>query len=279
MQARRAAAAGLAGFDFAILLPNSFDCALVAWMAGIPVRIGYRRDGRGWLLTHPVPPPQPGEIPRHQRFYYLELLRCAGILHAYPPSPSILLDCLEAARAAGRRQLDAAGLRGPVIGVSPGAAYGGAKRYPAERFAAAAARLAAETGAGVALFGSAGERALCDEVASGLAVPAHNFAGETTLAGFVELASACAVFLTNDSGSMHVASATGIPTVAVFGATDDTATGPAGPLTRVVREQVPCSPCLLRECPIDHRCMNRIPPDRVAQAALELWKPLSVEKR
>lgn len=277
-KARRAAAASLGAFDCAILFPNSFDSALVAWMAGIPARIGYRRDGRAWLLTHPIPPPLPGDIPRHERFYYLELLRRAGILEDWPPERAILLDNLPAARETGRALLAAAGLRAPVIGVSPGAAYGGAKRYPAERFAAAAAELAAQTGAGVALFGSAGERELCDSIARTLAVPAHNFAGRTTLAEFADLAAACAVFLTNDSGAMHVASAAGVPTVAVFGATDDTTTGPAGPLARVVREPVPCSPCLLRECPIDHRCMTGIAPARVARAALELWKPLPAEK-
>lgn len=276
---RRAAAAALAGFDCAILFPNSFDSALVAWMAGIPARIGYRRDGRGPLLTHAIAPPHPGDIPRHERFYYLELLRRAGILEALPPVRYILLDNLEAARESGRALLAAAGLPAPVIGVSPGAAYGGAKRYPPERFAAAAGEIAASTGASVALFGSAGERPLCDSIAQTLDVPAHNFAGRTTLAEFADLAAACAVFLTNDSGAMHVASAAGVPTVAVFGATDDTTTGPAGPLARVVREQVPCSPCMLRECPIDHRCMTAIAPARVARAALELWNhPRPTEK-
>ena len=91
-------------------------------------------------------------------------------------------------------------------------------------------------------------------------------------AGFIELAAVCRVFLTNDSGGMHIASALGVPTVAVFGATDDTTTGPTGPLARVIREPVECSPCLLRECPIDHRCMTRVPPARVVDAALQLLK-------
>lgn len=267
---RQRAAAQLRDFDCAILLPNSFDAALVAWMAGIHTRIGYRRDGRGWLLTTAVPPPEPGDTPRHERFYYLELLRRAGILDEYPPSQCIRLDGIEEARTAGMDRLREAGLEGPVIGVSPGAAYGGAKRWPAERFAAAADRIAAETGASVALFGSASERQVCESIASALSAPAHNFAGRTGLGEFVELAAACTVFLTNDSGAMHVASALGIPTVAVFGATDDTTTGPTGPLARVVRQHVECSPCLRRECPIDHRCMTRVPADRVSLVALDL---------
>jgi heptosyltransferase II len=99
-------------FDCAILLPNSFDAALVAWMARIPRRIGYRRDGRGWLLTEAIPPPEPGEIPRHERFYYLELLRRAGIIHEYPPCAEIRLDGCEAARAAGLEALREAGVTG-----------------------------------------------------------------------------------------------------------------------------------------------------------------------
>jgi heptosyltransferase-2 len=158
-----------------------------------------------------------------------------------------------------------------VIGISPGAAYGSAKRWLPERFAEAAASL---DGA-VALFGSADERALCEEIADMLrkrGKSVYNFAGETKLSEFIELAAACEAYLTNDSGGMHIASALGVPTVAVFGATDHIATGPTGPLARIVREPVDCSPCLLRECPIDHRCMTRVPAEIVAQAARELLK-------
>jgi heptosyltransferase-2 len=101
-------------------------------------------------------------------------------------------------------------------------------------------------------------------------VAACNLAGETTLRQFMDMAAACRLFLTNDSGAMHVASALGVPTVTVFGATDDTTTGPCGPVTRIIREQVECSPCLLRECPIDHRCMSRVPAERVADEALKV---------
>jgi heptosyltransferase II len=277
---RRRAAADLRreSFDCAILLPNSFDAALAAWMARIPRRIGYRRDGRGWLLTEAIPPPEPGEIPRHERFYYLELLRRAGVIHEYPPCADIRLDGCEAARAAGLDALRAAGLLGrgaPVVGVSPGAAYGDAKRWLPERFAETALVVARAHGASVALFGAAAERELCESQATAIradGVTVRNFAGETTLRQFIDLTAACRVFLTNDSGAMHIASALGVPTVAVFGATDDTTTGPTGVCARVVREQVECSPCLLRTCPIDHRCMTRVNAGRVAAVALELWE-------
>jgi heptosyltransferase-2 len=271
LSARREFAAQLRArrFDGAILLQNAFDAALIAWLAGIPERIGYARDGRGFLLTQPIPVPEPGDIPRHERFYYLELLRRAGMLERFPDCDPIRLDAIPAARAAGAAHLSELGIEGPVIGISPGAAYGNAKRWHAERFAETAAML---RDAGTFLiFGSAAERPLCDAVAAHLPA-ARNLAGETTLRQFIDLASVCRVFLTNDSGAMHVASALGVPTVAVFGATDDTTTGPTGPLARVIREHAECSPCLLRECPIDHRCMTAVTPHRVALVAQDLME-------
>jgi heptosyltransferase-2 len=253
-------------FECAILLQNAFDAALIAWMARIPVRIGYSRDGRGLLLTRAIQVPEPGDIPRHERFYYLELLRRAGLLEHFPPGEAIRLEGIEAAREAGVARLAALGIAGPVIGISPGAAYGNAKRWLPERFVESAAKLSHPA----LVFGSASERGLCEQVARGLG--ARNLAGQTTLGEFIELAAACRLFLTNDSGAMHVASALGVPTVAVFGATDDTTTGPTGPLARVVREHAECSPCLLRECPIDHRCMTRVSAEQVAATALQLWE-------
>jgi heptosyltransferase II len=246
------------GFDCAILLQNAFEAAWIAWLARIPNRIGYSRDGRGWLLNRAVPVPKRGEIPRHERFYYLELLRRAGVIESLPESPMIRLE-----------HPDVKPTR--IIGVSPGAAYGNAKRWLPERFAEAAGKLARERGASIALFGSASERSACEQIAQLLnGHTVINHAGQTTLAQFIDLAAACELFLTNDSGAMHIASALGVPTIVVFGATDDDATGPTGPNARVVREPVECSPCLLRECPIDHRCMSRVSADRVVKEALAL---------
>ncbi|HSP67938.1 MAG TPA: lipopolysaccharide heptosyltransferase II [Bryobacteraceae bacterium] len=260
------------GFDASILLQNAFEAAAIACLAGIPQRIGYARDGRGFLLTQAIPVPRPGEIPRHERFYYLELLHRAGILDGLPETTSIRLESAPAARAVGLERFRSLGLGDVVVGISPGAAYGTAKRWLPERFAEAASQLANELGASVAIFGSKDEHDLCAAVAASIAAPVHNFAGQTTLAEFIDLAAACRVYLTNDSGAMHIASALGVPTVAVFGATDDQTTGPTGPLARVVREAVECSPCLKRECPIDHRCMTRVSAAQVAASALELLK-------
>jgi heptosyltransferase-2 len=278
LRSRREFAARLRAhrFDGAILLQNAFDAALLAWLAGIPERIGYRRDARGPLLTRAIAVPEPGDIPRHERFYYLELLRRAGMIERFPAEEAIRLDGIAGARAEGEAHLRGLGIAGPVVGVSPGAAYGNAKRWLPERFAAAAARLNHT----VLVFGSAAERPLCEEVTVQLGrsgCEARNLAGATTLREFIELASVCRLFLTNDSGAMHIASALAVPTVTVFGATDDTTTGPTGPAARVVREHAECSPCLLRECPIDHRCMTRVTADRVADVALHLmeecWTP------
>ena len=251
-------------YDCAILLQNAFEAAWIAWLAKIPTRIGYKRDGRQLLLTRAVDVPKPGEIPRHERFYYLELLRRAGVIDALPASEAIRLQPfgLESGVTPNGKR---------VIGVSPGAAYGTAKRWLPERFAEAAGTLAQARGATIALFGSKTERDLCEEVAQLLKDhQVVNYAGQTTLAQFIDLAGGCELFLTNDSGSMHIASALGVPTVAIFGATDDTTTGPTGRNARVIRQPVDCSPCLLRECPIDHRCMTGVSADRVVKEALQL---------
>jgi len=261
------------GFDWSLVLPNSWESALVPWLARIPRRSGYDRGGRGWLLTQAIVPPQRGAIPEHESFYYLELLRRAGLLRELPAASPIVLAGVAEARCRGKQLFSALGLEVPVIGLSPGAQNSRAKQWPAERFVEAAHCLAERMRAAVAVFGSWSERPLGQRVAAELrrrGVSAINLAGETTLENFICLAAACRVFLSNDSGAMHVASALDVPTVAVFGPTEWFATGPAGPRSCIVREPVECSPCMLRDCPTDHRCMRRIPAERVAQAALDL---------
>jgi heptosyltransferase-2 len=262
-------------FDLAIILPNSFDSALTPWLARIPRRAGYARDARRLLLTDAYDAPGRGEIPRHESFYYLELLRRAGWITALPEAVTIRLEGTAEAVKEGRALFARDHLRLPVIGVSPGAAYGGAKRWFPDRFAQAAALVAAECGGAVALFGTASEKQICEEVASDLAargLTVRNYAGATSLREFIQLAAACRAFLTNDSGSMHIVSALNVPTVAIFGPTDHIGTGPTGDLARIVRQPVACSPCLLRECPIDHRCMSGVTAEMVAQTTLELVK-------
>src|SRR5580658_2039872 len=167
-------------FDGGILLQNAFDAALMAWMAGIPERIGYRRDGRGFLLTRAIDVPEPGEIPRHERFYYLELLRRAGMLERFPATTAIQLDGADAARDCGAQRLREMGIHAPPIGISPGAAYGNAKRWLPERFAETAVRVAGPHAAAALVFGSAAERQLCEIVTASMrlaGMEARNLAG------------------------------------------------------------------------------------------------------
>jgi len=254
------------GFDLAILLPNSFDAALVPFLAGIPKRIGYARDGRGLLLTDAVARPAAGEIPVHERFYYLELLRRAGFLSALPADAPIHL------------RVTPHYYEMPVIGLSPGAAYGTAKRWLPESFASTAVSLASHwKGSRAIVFGTQGEADVCEQVAELIrrrGVAAESLGGKTNLYEFMEHAAACRVFVTNDNGAMHLVSALGVPTVAVFGATRHLTTGPTGDRAVVVRQTVDCSPyphpCLLRECPIDHRCMSAVTPERVVTEALKI---------
>ncbi len=182
-----------------------------------------------------------------------------------PPDASLSCPDAWAARAQALLPGD-----GPWIGVNAGAFYGTAKRWLPERFAAAADQVARHTGASVAIVGGAAERPLGEAIAGQLRARSRVLCGETTLGDLVGLLKRVRVLLTNDSGPMHLAAALGTPLVAVFGSTDWRETSPVSDRSRVVREETECAPCMLRECPIDHRCMTRVGVSRVADAALEL---------
>jgi heptosyltransferase-2 len=253
-----------ASFDLGVLLPNSFASALVLWRAGIAERWGYATDARGPLLTRGCRVPQ-SVRGCSQVYYYRAMLEGLGLAVEGPPDAS--LACPEEWAARGAALL---GDDGPWIGVNPGAFYGSAKRWPPERFAAAAALVARRTGARVAIVGSEQERALGEAIRAQLGVESRVLCGETTLAELTGVLGRLSLLLTNDSGPMHLAAALGTPLVAVFGSTDWSETAPFAERARVVREETACAPCLLRECPIDHRCMTRVSVLRVAEAALEL---------
>jgi len=250
-------------FDLAVLFPNSFESAAQVFLTGARRRIGYARDARSPLLTSAIHVPKAGEIPRHERYYYLELLRRAGLIESLPDVTEIRFDAINEARERGQQLFRSRGISLPVVGVSPGAAYGNAKRWLPERFAEAAALIAKRLGATVAIFGSEAERELCEKIAA--VCEGENLAGATTLREFIDMTAACSFFLTNDSGAMHIAAALAVPSITVFGPTDETGTGPSGPLARIVREPVDCAPCKLRECPIDHRCMTGVTVERVVR--------------
>lgn len=255
-------------FDAAILLQNAFEAALVMWMAGVPLRIGYDVKGRGWLLTHPVPVPATTAGPTHQSQYYLALLQRAGITETMPPGvrPTLAPFAVDP----GKRLLPN---EGSWIGVAPGASNGTAKRWLPERFAESSAMAARALGARVVLLGSPADSEICARVVTALrstGTEAMDLSGRTPVGSLMTVIASCEAVLTNDSGAMHVADALGIPTVAVFGPTCEHATGPTGPGSAVVRHSVDCSPCLLHECPVDHRCMRGVASARVAEALIRV---------
>jgi heptosyltransferase II len=260
-----------ARFDAALLLPNSFDAAWIAWRAGVPERWGYARDARSLLLTRAVPGPRSGDIPEHQAYYYLELLRRLGILTTLPAVEDFCLPVDPAARHAARERLGERGAAArPIVGLNPGAAFGTAKRWMPERYIALGRRLRDERGASLVMFGSAAEAGLAAAIASGIGTGAISTAGQTSLGDFLELAQGCDLFVTNDTGTMHVAAAAGVPVLAVFGPTDERATSPLGSRVRLLKRPVSCSPCLLRHCPVDHRCMRGISVDEVFEASCQI---------
>jgi heptosyltransferase-2 len=261
-------------FTTAILLQNAFEAAWLAWRAGIPDRIGYARDGRSALLTKPIPVPPVGEVPRHESHYYLELLRLAGWIEAHGDVAPIHLRVSDSAREAMEAKLQASGSRQGAwrCAIAPGASYGAAKCWLPERYAALADRLISECGADVILFGAPSEGEIGERIGSAMKGRAISFVGRTTLRDLPALLSACSVFVGNDSGAMHIAAAVGLPVVGIFGPTDPEATRPVTHDFTLIREPVSCSPCFLRKCPVDHRCMTRVEVASVFAAVLEIQK-------
>ncbi len=254
-------------FDAALLLPNSFRAAAISAAAGIPNRWGYGTDGRSLLLTRPVPPPLRRP---HQVVYYKNLVDVLvperGPSAEVPPAPSLLLGEDEAAE--GLALLTKKGVRLPVIGMHLGAAYGSAKRWSPKRFGEAARRLSS-AGFSIVFFGGPEDRPLAEEAAASAGSGISTiFAGEIDLRGAMAVIHHCAVFLSNDSGPMHVAAALRRPVVAIFGPTNPQITSPVGDTTVIIRRPVPCSPCMFRDCPIDHPCMEQITVEEVVGAVL-----------
>jgi len=255
-------------FDVALLLQNALDAAWLAWRAGIPERIGYARDGRRLLLTKAIAVPKPDEIPSHEKFYYLELLRRAGWIDHLPNDDHISLHVPEPRRAKAAELLLEAGARPNVVRVAlgAGASYGSAKCWPPERFAEWANRFQAKNGGDVILFGTSAEAPVSNAIIASMKRKPIDLTGKTAIGDLPALLSQCQLFLGNDSGAMHVAAGVGLPVVAVFGPTDPFGTAPVTPRFTIVQEKPYCSPCFLRRCPTDHRCMKSVTPGMVADA-------------
>jgi heptosyltransferase-2 len=292
-------------FDFALVLPNSPRSALEVWLAGIPQRIGCARPWRNRFLTQTVAPrpdavkmrkrsvgeikrlirgtglqpvnhPNTGQRPvppsgAHQIHEYLHLVAALGANpEPLPPQLVVAPGEIEAVK----KKFGLGEIKRPLFGLNPGAEYGPAKRWPVEKFIAAAREIQIRTNCTWLVFGGQADVAIADRIESAIASPPSailDLAGKTSLRELMALLKICRVLLTNDSGPMHVAAALGIPVVVPFGSTSPELTGPGlpgDPRHRLLKSETPCSPCFLRECPIDFRCLNGIGVERVVEAVL-----------
>jgi heptosyltransferase-2 len=292
-------------FDLALVLPNSPRSALEVWLAGIPQRIGCARPWRNWFLTQTVAS-RPGAVKMqkrsvgeirqlvaadvsrrvtsdgrvltnaatnaHQIHEYLHLVAVLGANpEPLPPQLVVTPDEVEAVK----KKFGLDEIKRPIFGLNPGAEYGPAKRWPVEKFIATAREIQNRTNCTWLTFGGEADAAMAHRIESAIPSPPSaiwNLAGKTSLRELMALLRVCRVLLTNDTGPMHAAAALGIPVVVPFGSTSPELTGPGLPgdaRHRLLKSDAPCSPCFLRECPIDFRCLNGISVERVVEAVLQ----------
>ena len=286
-------------FDIAVLFPNSPRSALECLLAGVPRRVGRRWPWRSWMLTDPIPAPRHSvpmrkrpveeirsrvasapavrdpdpDLQAHQMHHYLDLVAALGA-DASPLPPRL---AVTGAEVEAVRQKHGFRPGSAWLGVNPGAEYGPAKRWPAERFAAVADAIRKEFDCGIAIFGGLGDVALAAELAEQLQTAAPTLrilAGKTSLRELLAALRCCRVLLTNDTGPMHVAAALSVPVVVPFGSTSPILTGPGlpgDPRHRLIRSTAPCAPCFLRTCPIDLRCLRDISVDQIVAEVRRAW--------
>lgn len=252
-------------FDLALALPNSLESAAGLWLAGAPVRAGYRADARGPLLTLAVSGRR-RLAGVHTVYYYLGVLTAFGVVSSFSP-PALSLEPRETAAAAALLAAAAVPGDGPWVGLSPGAAYGPAKRWPPERVAALGTELVRAWGARLVLLGGPDERPVADLVQAHLHLPVLDLVGRTELRQALGVLTQLKLLITNDSGLMHAAAALQVPLLALFGSTDPAATGPFTARATVLRHLLPCSPCFQRTCAIGYPCLTAITVDEVMAAA------------
>lgn len=268
------------GFGLAVLFQNAFDAAFLSFISGIPKRVGYGRDLRSPLLTTAIKA-APEIKKRHQIFYYLHIVEALGAkMPVKTPVPRLKISAAEEGWADNFLMEHGLAKR-PLAGAAPGASYGQAKRWPAEGFTQALNAVAKGSNTASLIFGAHDDATACEAVYSGLDGPERiNLCGKLTLGESMTLMARCAVFITNDSGPMHLAAALGAPTVAVFGSTDAKLTGPTGPNVSVIEKPIECSPCFKRECKYGHyKCLTTIDAATVAAEACALMKTKRAHKR
>ncbi len=258
-------------FDLALLFQNAFEAAAIAFLARVPRRIGYDADRRGKLLTQAVPLPA-WKDERHEIFYYLNLVAelerllsgASDVKSLGSNQPHFALAVSVDRQRQAKEFLREHGLRtgAPLVLLCPGSINSRAKRWPAERYAAVADHFA-EAGATVVLIGSPGEMEVANEVSLRTINKPVILTGKTSVAEVTAIISVADVLITNDTGPAHIGSAVGTPTLVIFGPTNPLTTRPFAPNADIIRQKPDCAPCMLRDCPIDHRCMTAISPEEV----------------
>lgn len=270
-------------FDLAILFQNAFEAALIGALARVPVRLGYGTDGRRPLLTHPLALPH-WRSERHEVFYYLNIVSelerlLYGASSVEEREPRFMPGVSGARRRGAWQMLNeyGAGSGRKLVALCPGSTNSRAKRWPAERYAALADRFIEEMYADVLLVGSFDEMEVSHEVSRHMTHKPVMLTGETDLAQLTAILSLVDLLVTNDTGPAHIAAALERPTLVIFGPTDPRTTRPFSKWAEVVRRPPDCAPCMLRDCPIDHRCMTAISPEEVYARALRMMRPSPVE--
>jgi lipopolysaccharide heptosyltransferase II len=249
-------------FEAAIVFPNSLRAALEVSLARIPRRVGFPGHRRSWLLNQVLRDKAPkkkkarSQPPRHQVYHYLELAKFIGA------------DVTAALDPPARPDRPVSRL--PLLGLSPGAEYGPTKRWLPENFAAVVHQVTTSCDCEWVIFGTEKEERIAEEILRDFDGQHRNLIGRTSLAQLIAELRACDLLLTNDTGTMHLAACVGTPTISIFGSTEPALTGPLGDGHRILRHHVPCSPCFLRNCPLDLRCMKSITVDEVARTIFEM---------
>ena len=246
-------------FDVAILFPNSLRAALEVWLGGVPRRVGFAGHCRTWSLDQIVPESRKPRPIQHQSKRFLRIAENCGAK----------ID-IEGEQKTFNIQRSTPNAQRITIGLCPGAEYGPAKRWLPERFAEVAKKVAERSDVQWLLFGTTNDARIGEHIATALEGNCTNRIGETTLDQLIDELRGCRLLLTNDTGTMHLAALLGVPTVSIFGSTEPKLTGPLGDGHIVLRHQVECSPCFLRECPIDFRCMKAVSVDEVVDAVMSI---------
>lgn len=270
-------------FDLAVLFQNAFEAALIPFLAGVPLRLGYATEARQSLLTHPLPLPD-WRSSRHEVFYYLYLITALeqllfGASEICEADPDASLQISETRKSEAEDLLRAYGVREgqSIVALCPGSINSRAKRWPAAAYASLADRLI-ESQKQVLLIGSADEADVTREVTSRMQQQPIVLTGKTSLDQITAVLSLVDLVVTNDTGPAHLAAALGRPTLVIFGPTNPLTTRPFAPEAEILRHPPECAPCMLRDCPIDHRCMTAITVDEVFEHSQALLKRASFTK-